>query len=516
MRRVGSAAARAGACGACLALALTFAGAPPRSVDAEPAPIVTPAIGGAPWTADEIAKLDADLDALLEGSAALRGAHAGVVALDTASGAVLYARHADDAFQPASTLKLVAGSAALDRLGPAFRFRSALERVADGSRPASFVFRMGGDPTLSPADLAGAADAVAAGPVGAVYVDDSAFERAPYPAGWTWDDFGEDYAAPVSAATLNENVVDLVVTPGARAGDAAAVRFADGRPFRSASDGCAASASVVVAARATTGAPGSDDTIDAARTPANCPEIVGSIPLGAPAETVAAAVASPVVALAEAFRFALAHRHVPFASPSPTGPPDAMLRPPASLPAGTVVWTHESAPLAALLGPRFWIPSDNLFGELLVRELGLRAAGKPGTTDAGTADEKAWLASIGVDPATVSLADGCGMSQYDRITPRDLVAILQHDWNGPNRGVVLDSLPVGGARGTIEGIAGTPAAGRVFAKTGSMRHVRGLAGYLATERHGAVTFAFEVDDWLGDYPALAATRAAALARIVRD
>jgi D-alanyl-D-alanine carboxypeptidase/D-alanyl-D-alanine-endopeptidase (penicillin-binding protein 4) len=81
---------------------------------------------------------------------------------------------------------------------------------------------------------------------------------------------------------------------------------------------------------------------------------------------------------------------------------------------------------------------------------------------------------------------------------------------------VLDSLPVGGARGTIEGIAGTPAAGRVFAKTGSMMHVRGLAGYLATARHGAVTFAFEVDDWNGDYPSLAALRAKVLSRIVSD
>jgi D-alanyl-D-alanine carboxypeptidase/D-alanyl-D-alanine-endopeptidase (penicillin-binding protein 4) len=182
----------------------------------------------------------------------------------------------------------------------------------------------------------------------------------------------------------------------------------------------------------------------------------------------------------------------------------------------TTFWTHDSQPLAALLGPRFWIPSDNLFAELLLKELGLVTAGKPGTTDTGIAYEKQWLQRIGIDPATVTLADGCGMSQYDRITPRDLVTILQHDWNGPNRQLVLDSLPVGGARGTIEGIAGTDAAGRVFAKTGSMMHVRGLAGYLATLHHGPVTFAFEVDDWNGAYPTLAALRARVLSRIVDD
>jgi D-alanyl-D-alanine carboxypeptidase/D-alanyl-D-alanine-endopeptidase (penicillin-binding protein 4) len=192
------------------------------------------------------------------------------------------------------------------------------------------------------------------------------------------------------------------------------------------------------------------------------------------------------------------------------------LRPPPKLVMREPFWTHVSKPLAALLGPRFWIPSDNLFGELLLKELGLVTAGKPGTTNSGIAYEKQWLQSIGIDTATVTLADGCGMSQYDRITPRDLVTILQHDWNGPNRQLVLDSLPVGGARGTIEGIAGTDAAGRVFAKTGSMMHVRGLAGYLATLHHGAVTFAFEVDDWNGAYPALAALRARVLSRIIDD
>jgi D-alanyl-D-alanine carboxypeptidase/D-alanyl-D-alanine-endopeptidase (penicillin-binding protein 4) len=188
-----------------------------------------------------------------------------------------------------------------------------------------------------------------------------------------------------------------------------------------------------------------------------------------------------------------------------------------SAPSGTpIVWTHDSPPLASWLGPRFWIPSDNLFAELLLRELAYAGGVHPGTTAGGIALERAWLQSIGVDPATTTVADGCGMSQYDRITPRDLAAILQHDWNGPNRQLVLDSLPVGGARGSIEGIPGTPAAGRTFAKTGSMMHVRGLAGYLATQRHGAVTFAFNVDDWIGDYPALAAVRAQVLSRVIGD
>ena len=479
------------------------------------ATIVVPG-AGVSWTADDITKLRADLDTALDGAAGIAHAHVGVLAIDTATGAVLYERHADENFQPASTLKLLVGSAALERLGPEFRFHTFLALGKD--TPPALVLRMGGDPTFSSSDLNAAAGALAVPAIRAAYVDDSVFDDRSYPEGWTWDDFAQDYAPRVSAATLDENVVTLSVAPGARAGDRAVVRFADGRRMWTPIEECRAldQQRVVVISRATTGPAGSDDSIDVERSAGGCPVVVGSIPLGAAPESIGAAVTSPVVAVADALERSLMEKRVAFGFTAGTGTPEGLLRPPPGTEAERVVWTHDSQPLAALLGPRFWIPSDNLFGELLLKELGLHASGKPGSTAGGIRDEKAWLAGIGVDPATLTLADGCGMSQYDRVTPRDLVAILQHDWNGPNRQTVLDSLPVGGARGTIEGINGTPAAGRVFAKTGSMMHVRGLAGYLATERHGAVTFAFNVDDWIGAYHDLAAARAAVLSRIIQD
>ncbi|MBD5634505.1 MAG: D-alanyl-D-alanine carboxypeptidase/D-alanyl-D-alanine-endopeptidase, partial [Candidatus Eremiobacteraeota bacterium] len=423
-------------------------------------------------------------------------------------------------FQPASTLKLLVGSAALDRLGPAFRFRTTLGLApAAHARAPALVLRMGGDPTLTFADLSAAVDASPVPSISNFFVDDSAFEDRHYPAGWTWDDFGQDYAPPVSAATLDENVVTVRVSPGARAGAPASVRVANERAAIAQSASCNAHDASVVAlvSVATTGAAGSDDTLDVARTPNDCPEVIGSIPLGAAPESLSAAVYDPLAAIAATLNHALSVKKIVVTQPNDAfaRPVDALVRPPATLPARTAFWTHDSQPLSELLGPRFWIPSDNLFGELLLEELGLASRGT-GSTGTGIAAEKTWLASLGIDPATVTLADGCGMSQYDRITPRDLVAILQHDFAGPNRAIVLDSLPIGGVRGTIEGIAGTLAQGRVYAKTGSMMHVRGLAGYLVTQRHGAVTFAFNVDDWIGDYAALATLRAAVLARIIAD
>jgi D-alanyl-D-alanine carboxypeptidase/D-alanyl-D-alanine-endopeptidase (penicillin-binding protein 4) len=266
--------------------------------------------------------------------------------------------------------------------------------------------------------------------------------------------------------------------------------------------------------RASTGTNGSDETLDAAPTTSGCRLLVGSIASGSSESETDVAVPDPPLYLAQSVVAALKAAGIVVDG---SGRVDRSSR--ESLRAITranqtvsTVWQHDGAPLSSVLS-RFWIPSDNFVGELLLLDL---SRGSIRSRDAALDVERAWLRSIGVDPATTTLFDGSGLSQYDRITPRDLVTILQHDWNGPNRQLVLDSLPIGGARGTIEGVAGTPASGRVFAKTGSMMHVRGLAGYLATQRHGAVTFAFEVDDWIGAYPDLAKVRAAVLSRIVQD
>jgi D-alanyl-D-alanine carboxypeptidase/D-alanyl-D-alanine-endopeptidase (penicillin-binding protein 4) len=518
--------------------ALTFArvaGAQSAAI-VTPAPgsaaIVTPAPGGAMWSTAETAALRRYLDALLASAPALKEAHVGVLAVATGSGDVLYARNADDAFAPASTLKLLVGSVALDELGADDRFWTAAT-LEPGSDGAGVLTLSGfGDPLLAAGDLDGLAAAVAAkgGRVGAVAVDATLFGDTSYPDGWTWDDFGEDYAARSSATTVEENVVHVhlrldangAVTASAAplsdvfAAAAAAADTGAAPPARSQPDCRADGGFIVVRAKAK---PGAQSDVDA-RVDGPCVVLDGV--LGNDPTDIDVAVPDPPLYVGRIVLQALAARGVDLGGAAlervPLGRGLGASRAPAggALVLHSGLWSHRSPSLGEFLGPHFWIPSDNLVGETLLFQLALSRPATPATRAAGFEVERDWLRSIGVDPASATLADGCGMSQYDRITPRALVAILQHDWRGPNRWLVLDSLPVGGARGTIEGIAGSDAAGRVFAKTGSMMHVRGLAGYLATKRHGAVTFAFNVDDWIGDYAALAKLRAQVLSRIVDD
>jgi D-alanyl-D-alanine carboxypeptidase/D-alanyl-D-alanine-endopeptidase (penicillin-binding protein 4) len=506
-------------CAIATAWALVPAAAVDRTLGAD---VPKPSAVGASWSPTQQSSLARDLDAQIAAAATLKGSHVGILAIDARDGTVLYNRNGNDAFMPASTFKILTGSAALERLGPAFRIRTvafAEGSVQTGVLHGRLVVRGGGDPLLRAADfddLAAALKRAGIGRIdGPIDIDTSYFADPPYMPGWSWDDFPYYYAPKISAFSFDENVVHLTIAPASTAGMRATITAA---PYGRVGDplgGCALTSDVIVLPHVMTGAPGSADSVDLERDPGGCIIVKGKIPLDAAPETVDAAVPSPEVYAWHVLVDRL-HAHG-IASTTPRSYPgfaQSVVAAPASANA-RVVWTHDSEPLSDLLAD-MWLPSDNLLAELLLKSLGA-ATGEPGTAANGVAYETQWLRTLGIDVAPLSIDDGSGLSAYDRMTPRALVAILKHDWNAPTRETVLDDLPIAGVRGTLKSsFIGTLAEKTVFAKTGSVSHVRTLAGYAATQVHGAVIFAFQVDDWTGTEIDLNSIRASLLSRIIGD
>ena len=465
------------------------------------APLEKPAPGGNAWSAAQVKSLQRSIAHTLS-APALRGAHVGLLVRDTVRGTVLYSQNADQEFMPASNFKLLVGSAALQRLGTNFAFVTNVASDAPESAgviSGNLYLHGGGDAHLTAKDLDDAASALAARGIkridGALITDSSRYDSQRYGFGWSWDDLPYYYAPVVTALELEEGVVHMTFAPSASAGSLATLRV------------WPQSGAYVIDNELVTGPAGSKDTSDIVR-PWNKPDtiaITGSYPLGQKESgEVNPAVPDPESYAGDVFERALAAHGITVAGGIHHG----------TMPANaTLLWSHDSEKMPALLAD-FWYPSDNLMGELFLKELGVAQAGEPGTDDHGIVLEENYLRSIGIDPGTVTISDGSGLSQYDRITPSDLVAILQADWNGPNREVVLDALPVAGVRGTLEhAYAGTPAEGAVFAKTGSISHVRTISGFVRTRTHGPVTFSFLVNDWMGEQQPMGA---AALAKVRAD
>jgi serine-type D-Ala-D-Ala carboxypeptidase/endopeptidase (penicillin-binding protein 4) len=504
---------------AAAACALLACAAPALAVDrALGADVPKPAATGAPWTEAEIAALDANVDVALSGAKTLRGAHVGVLAVDARDGRVLYQRNPDDAFQPASTFKLLVGSAALDKLGPAFAFRTVAypgAPVEGGVVQGYLMLRGGGDVLLDDKALAELPAALHAAGITAVHGVgfDEPRDLPPFLPGWMWDDLPWYYAAPVTRLGLNDNQVTLRVAPGAAPGAPVGVTV---EPWGSVCYPSAASCPVDLGFRirvaAATGAAGSASTLDVTRRlGAGFPDevaLVGTLAADAKPENLSIAVPNPPAYAAAAARRALAAGGIRVL-PDVIASAGAVAAAPAA-----PVWTHDSEPLRDLLAD-LWLPSDNVLAEELLRALGGAAPGAQGSTADGIAWEKSWLKGLGVDPDTLAIDDGSGLSGYDRVTPRALVTVLRHDWDGPHRDLVLDDLPIAGVRGTLKSsYAGTAAEKRVFAKTGTVSHVSTLAGYAANDKHGAVIFAFEVDDWVGAAADLRELRGRVLSMLV--
>ncbi len=413
------------------------------------------------------------LDALFS-TATLSGAHTGALVVDAQTGKTVYARDADDAFIPASTMKLIVGSAALDVLGNAFSFTTTL--ATDGT---TLYLKGGGDPLLSAQDLAQGVDALETVKTtsfpGGLAGDDSRYTSSRYPDGWQIDDLPYDYAAPASGLSFNENHFTVRVTPGDSPGDPTSIALA---PL---------TRTVPVQNHSTTGAERSDDstTLELMWNSPLTLIVGGSAPARATDVSLDAAAIDPASFTLEAVERAMNQRGLP-ALPSRIGTTPADAR---------VLWQHHSVALPVLLTD-MWQPSDNLIAETLLQELGVASAGNDDTRARGIRREQAWLTAAGVDTKSLTIADGSGMSAYDRVTPRALVTILEHDWASPSRAQVLAALPVAGKSGTLaHAFTGTALSGNVIAKTGSSNHTRTLAGFLQTP-HGTLIFALLVNDWM--------------------
>jgi D-alanyl-D-alanine carboxypeptidase/D-alanyl-D-alanine-endopeptidase (penicillin-binding protein 4) len=149
-------------------------------------------------------------------------------------------------------------------------------------------------------------------------------------------------------------------------------------------------------------------------------------------------------------------------------------------PGGAAPLTRISSPRVAYLVRVLNKRSDNFFAEMLLKHLGA-AEGGAGTTVRGRQVVRDELLVRGVPLRGVRLADGSGLSSYNRLTPRALAALLISARSDPAFGTqFIWSLPIAGVDGTLEDrMERPPARGHVRAKTGTLNTASALSGYVA-------------------------------------
>jgi serine-type D-Ala-D-Ala carboxypeptidase/endopeptidase (penicillin-binding protein 4) len=446
--------------------------------------------GAAPVVAQDRDGLTADLDALLA-APGLDGADVGLV-VRTLDGQTVYSHASNGRQQPASNMKLVTSTAALDILGPDYRFDTTVSTTGwrHGHVLNGDLYLKGtGDPTMLAADYDTLAKQVADAGIrfvkGRLVADDTWFDDVRLGSSWAWDDEPYYYNAQVSALTAAPDTdydagsIIIRVAPGA---DGKAVVTTEPPTDY-----------VTIANTAVTGPAGSSNTISVDRAHgSNNFTVTGSIPSGGAVTTEWMAVWEPTGYAAALFRAALGRHGVQVVGQTARG----------SQPAGaTTVASRKSMPLRQLLVP-FLKLSNNLHAEILVKAMG-RAASNRGTWGAGLAAVASRLPAYGIDPARLSLQDGSGLSRMDQISPDQLVTLLAAAKNRPWFADWYTALPIAGqpdrmVGGTLRSrMQGTAAAGNVHAKTGSLTGVSSLSGYVTTTNGQQWVFSMVTNNSIG-------------------
>ena len=140
----------------------------------------------------------------------------------------------------------------------------------------------------------------------------------------------------------------------------------------------------------------------------------------------------------------------------------------------TLVTSIDSAPLAAEVDEMLNV-SDDTAAELFTKELGYQAS-HSGSTGAGVTVIRQDLQTDGLPVSQLVQVDGSGLDRGDRASCNLLVQALRR--SGPT-GTIARGLPVAGKNGTLaDRMIGTPAQGRLIAKTGNLDNVVSLSGFV--------------------------------------
>jgi dihydroorotase/N-acyl-D-amino-acid deacylase len=439
------------------------------------------------------------------------------------SGKVVYALNGDKLFVPASTTKTLTEGTVLAKLGADYRFHTRIYRTGSvdkhGTLKGDLILIAGGDPNLSnriqadgtlafvdedhsyggsalPGDplavIKQLAKDVAAKGIhkieGRVLIDTSLFPDGPREGGTN---------VVMSSIMINDNVIDLVGTPGAKEGDPVALAISPQTSY------------IKIVNHLKTTAAGTKPAFDSPDFSTNADGSVtvtlnGSLPVGFKPQPATIAVPSPTKFAEAVFREALIAAGVEVKSPSAPAPADftPFTR---FYTTENQVAEHVSPPLSEEIKVTLKV-SQNLhagMGPYLLGALVAKDTKKP--LDAGFHVEQEFLQSAKLDLSGSGQGDGAGGDWADLFTPDFMVHYLAYWATRPDYQVFFKALPVLGKDGTLAKIqVDSPGAGRVFAKTGTfgsedklngklMLNGKGLVGYVVTKDDKKLAFAAYVN-----------------------
>lgn len=394
----------------------------------------------------------------------------GVVVKSLKTGETIYEHNADKMYIPASNEKIITSVSALSLLGPDYRFKTEFYSgggISNGVLHGGLYIKGYGDPTLSDGHLGYIVFQLKQRGVkeikGKIVADDSYFGNNRYAEGWKaeWkDDF---YSPAISALSFNYNIIEIKVY-ASKTGHSPAVKIEP-----------AGSNIKIVNKAITSGKKGALKT-----TWQNDETIVLSGRIRPKATiTLKIPVSNPTLFTANVIKNAIEESGIKVSGQvvSEKVPRWA-----------NNIYTHYSDPLSEVI-TEYNKNSVNIIGENLMKTMGAEYKGAPGTWDKGSTVMSEFLKEAGISNG-FKIVDGSGLSLLNRVSPETLTDILSYAYEDKIISTdFIESLPVAGVDGTLrKRFKQSDVQGRVKAKTGYLKNVRALSGYVFTKKGDVLVF----------------------------
>lgn len=382
----------------------------------------------------------------------------------------------------ASTLKLITTATALSVLGPGYTYTTFLEydgTIKDSVLSGNLYIRGTGDPSLGSGRFPGYDDlptllkkwsvAIRGAGIrqvqGSVVGDASLYNDLTTPDTWPFGDLGNYYGASLSALNIHENLYRVFFKPARSIGAAAGVaRLEPAVPY------------VSFRNTVTTDAANTGDQVTIYGTPfQNQQWLTGKVPAGTEF-AVKGALPDPAYFAAYALQQQLIRDNVTL--------PNTPLSVGGGLPSTAnqtgkrVLLAQYKSPSLAELVRETNFQSINLYAEALLRTSALRLGKSVPSTDSSLQILNTFWKSKGVNLDGFRIRDGSGLSAVGALTADNMTGILSAIGRDSIFSTFYSTIPVMGQTGTVRSLArGTPAAGNIRAKSGSIEGVRAYAGY---------------------------------------
>lgn len=444
----------------------------------------TTSAGGADPATQSRRTADKSLESFVQKLTA-HSADASLLVVDLSDLRVLASLNPRQSMIPASNQKIFVMAAALDMLGPQFAFETTL--ATDGQ---SLIVVGDGDPGFGDPRLAEKANQTVTTPLeqwaqhlksrgatefsGDLIIDESIFDEQRTHPSWSPRELQKWYAAPVGGLNINDNCIDVTVWPGVQIGDRPRISIEPPSPIvqienlaRTASKG------VPVIGRV-------GETFNY-RLSQKC---------GKRATLESVAVPDGGLLFAHSFKKILVDNGMTIRGDVKR---QRVRMSDGSLPAKLNILAKHQTPLTDVLA-RVGQNSQNFFADCLAKRIGYEHQHRSGHrspqgswASAGVATESL-LKNVGIATNGFTFSDGSGLSRDNRATVTQIVGVLTHMHRHSSAEMFRQSLAVPGEDGSLRRRM-RHLSDRVHAKTGTLRQVRTLAGYVDDTQGRTYAFA---------------------------